>query len=175
MNKKHYEKRRTVTDYAHTKLQNPEVMILVKYREHVLDKYVLDVGCGAGRTTLNLKNLSKHYVGLDYSFDMIESCKREYKDVRFIHGDVRDMSMFEDDMFDFILFAYNGLDSIGHEDRLRGMREIHRVLKNDGVFTFSSHNLNYKNAIAAPSMTYTFGPCEQVMYLVKFVKSLYNH
>lgn len=175
INKKHYEKKRTVTDYSLSKLQNPEVIILVKYSSNITEKHILDIGCGAGRTTFNLKNMSKHYVGLDYSYDMIETCKKRFKDVNFIHGDVIDMSAFEDESFDFILFSYNGLDSIDHDDRLKGLREIHRVLKNDGIFAFSSHNINYKDAVSPPKLTFTLCPFVQARYLVKFIKSTHNH
>ena len=136
MNIRHYEKKHIVSSYAHNTLQNPEVIILVKHRDHILDKCVLDIGCGAGRTTPHLRNLSKEYTGIDYSFDMIKSCKKIFKDVRLIHGDVRNMGIFEDEMFNFVLFSYNGLDSVCHEDRIRGLNEIHRMLKQDGLFVF---------------------------------------
>jgi len=175
MNKIQYEKKHVVSSYAHAKLQSPEVMILAKYRENIQDKHVLDIGCGAGRTTAHLRDLCKDYTGLDYSFDMIEACKKRFEAVRFIHGDVRDMSIFEDRMFDFVLFAYNGLDSVCHEDRLKGLREIHRVLRQDGLFVFSAHNKNHRNAISRPKMTFTLDPYTQYRNLIDFVRSTYNH
>ncbi len=175
MNKRHYEKKHVISNYTHTALQNSEVMIFVKYKEYIWDKQILDIGCGAGRTTAYLKNLSRNYTGLDYSLDMIESCKKRFKNVHLIHGDVRNMDLFEDKMFDFVLFSFNGLDSICHEDRLRGLQEIHRVLKQNGIFTFSSHNRNYRNANSPPRMAFTSAPCAQIGNLIKFVKSTYNH
>ncbi len=76
MNKIQYEKKHVVSSYAYAKLQSPEVIILAKYRENIQDKHVLDIGCGAGRTPAHLKDLGKDYTGLDYSFDMIEACKK---------------------------------------------------------------------------------------------------
>ncbi len=55
MNKIQYEKKHIVSSYPHAKLQSPEVMILVKYRENILDKHVLDIGCGAVRTMTTAK------------------------------------------------------------------------------------------------------------------------
>jgi SAM-dependent methyltransferase len=43
-----------------------------------------------------------------------------------------------------VLFSYNGLDCVSHEDRLTALKEIHRVLKKDGQFMFSAHNREYK-------------------------------
>ncbi len=174
MNRKKYESKNVVSSYIKMTLQNPEVMILVKYRESIAGKHVLDIGCGSGRTTAILKNLSSGYIGLDYSFDMIESCRKRFEDVHFIHGDVREMGEFEDGEFDYIMFSFNGLDSINHEDRLKGLREIHRVLKQDGLFVFSSHNRNHRYAISSPKMKFSTMPCKQAGNFIKFFKSTRN-
>ncbi len=138
MNRNKYESKNVVSSYIKMTLQNPEVMILVKHRERIVNKHILDIGCGSGRTTAILKNLSSGYIGIDYSMTMIESCRERFKDVSFARGDVREMGEFRDEEFDFIMFSFNGLDSINHENRLKGLREIHRVLKQDGLFAFSS-------------------------------------
>jgi ubiquinone/menaquinone biosynthesis C-methylase UbiE len=175
MNKKKYESKNVVSSYIKMTLQNPEVMILVKHRESIVNKHILDIGCGSGRTTAILKNLSSGYIGIDYSMKMIESCRERFKDVRFARGDVREMSEFRDGEFDFIMFSFNGLDSINHEDRLKGLREIRRVLKLDGLFAFSAHNRNHRYAISRPKIMLSTTPCKQVEEFKKFIKSLLNH
>ncbi len=175
MNRKKYESKNVVSSYIKMTLQNPEVMILVKHRESIVNKHILDIGCGSGRTTAILKNLSSGYVGLDYSLEMVESCRKRFENVSFIHGDVREMSGFRDNEFDFVMFSFNGLDSINHEGRLKGLREIHRVLKQDGLFVFSAHNREHRYAISCPKMTLSMAPCKQVEQFKKFVKSLINH
>ncbi len=174
MNKKKYESKSVVSSYINMRLQNPEVMILVKYREFISGKHVLDIGCGSGRTTAILKNLSSGYVGLDYSLEMVESCRKRFEGVGFLHGDVRSMSEFEDTEFDCVIFSFNGLDSINHYDRLKGLREIRRILKQDGLFIFSSHNRNHRYAISRPKMEFSTTPCELVGNLIKFFKSMCN-
>ncbi len=175
MNKKKYESKGVVSSYINMRLQGPEVMVLIKYRESIAGKHVLDIGCGSGRTTAILKNLSKDYVGLDYSLEMVESCRKRFENVCFVHGDVREMYEFEDSEFDYVMFSFNGLDSINHEDRLKGLREIVRVLRQDGLFVFSSHNRNYRHAVSRPKILLSTAPCEQVRHFTKFVKSLLNH
>ncbi len=174
MNKKKYESKSVVSSYINMRLQNPEVMIFVKFREFIEGKHVLDIGCGSGRTTAILKNLSSGYVGLDYSLEMVESCRRRFEGVSFLHGDVRDMSGFNDEEFDCVMFSFNGLDSISHNDRLKGLREIRRVLKQDGLFIFSSHNRNHRYAISRPKFKFSTTLCKQVDNLIKFIKSTRN-
>ncbi|MBM4054441.1 MAG: class I SAM-dependent methyltransferase [Planctomycetes bacterium] len=174
INKKCYEKKRTVLEYSLTALQIAEVMILIKYREYIVNKHILDIGCGAGRTTLPLTRLSKHYIGIDFSFDMVELCRRKFTNATFIHHDVRSMEIFEDELFDFVLFSYNGLDSISHDDRLKSFKEIHRVLKEDGLFVFSSHNRNYHRANSFPKIVFTPDPYAQINLLLKYFRSIVN-
>ena len=174
MNRKKYESKNVVSSYIKMTLQNPEVMIFVKHRERIVNKHILDIGCGSGRTTAILKNLSSGYIGIDYSMTMIESCRERFKDVSFARGDVREMGEFRDDEFDFIMFSFNGLDSINHEDRLKGLREIHRVLKQDGLFVFSSHNRNHRYAISRPKIKFSMMLCRQAGNFIKFLKSTRN-
>ena len=174
MNREKYESKSVVSSYINMRLQNPEVMILVKHRESIAGKHVLDIGCGSGRTTAILKNLSSGYIGLDYSLEMVESCRKRFENVRFIHGDVREMDEIKDGEFDYVMFSFNGLDSISHEDRLKGLREIRRVLKQDGLFVFSSHNRNHRYAISRPKMEFSKTPCKQAGDFIKYFKSTRN-
>jgi len=105
---------------------------------------------------------------------MVKSCRKRFVNVRFIHGDVRDMSEFTEREFDYIMFSFNGLDSVDHEDRLIGLREIHRVLKQNGLFVFSSHNRNHRYAISRPKINFFTTPCNQAGNFMKFLKSTRN-
>lgn len=175
MNRRNYRKKHIVSCYAHSLLQKPETRILEKYREYILDKCVIDLGCGAGRTAPHLSNLSKDYTGIDYSFEMIEICRERFKELCFVHGDARDLNTIEDGRCDFVLFAYNGLDSVSHEGRLMGLREVYRVLCQNGLFVFSSHNRNHRDAISRPSITFTLHLGTMAENIIKFIISTYNH
>ncbi len=76
---------------------------------------------------------------------------------------------------DFIMFSFNGLDSINHTDRLQGLREIYRVLKSDGLFVFSSHNRNHRYAISHPNMKLSMTPGRQIKNFKNFIKSMCNY
>jgi len=74
---------------------------------------------------------------------MVDAAKDRYPDREFRQVDARDLSAFADESFDFVLFSYNGLDCVGHADRLQVLAEVHRVVRPGGVFMFSSHNMDW--------------------------------
>jgi ubiquinone/menaquinone biosynthesis C-methylase UbiE len=107
---------------------------------------MLDIGVGAGRTTLNFAPLVKRYVGIDYSEEMLSICSKRFAGVSNIAlqlGDMRSLEMFEDDSFDFILISYNAISALTHEDRLKTFAEVRRVGKPGAYFYFSAHNLQW--------------------------------
>lgn len=120
-------------------LQKPEQVILDKLKNKLKDMKMLDIGVGTGRTTLHFANLVKKYIGIDYSKELIDICKKRFSNLNFKVCDARNMEIFENNSFDFILFSYNGLDCVSHEDRLKILYEIIRICKNEGYFCFSTH------------------------------------
>jgi len=175
INQKTYTSNEGVNAYINTSLQPPEVSIFVKYRDFYLGKSILDIGCGAGRTSYYLRNFTKEYTGVDYSEAMIAYCKRQYSELTFEHCDARDLSRFSDNSFDFVLFSYNGIDYISNSDRLKVLNEIKRILKKDGIFMFSTHNRNYHNIITAPSLEFSFNPKHLLLNMINFIKQKKNN
>ncbi len=123
----------------------PEAAILGLLQNRLHGMKMLDIGVGAGRTTPFFAPFVREYVGIDYSEEMIAACKKKFSGsgshVSFDVMDVREMSGFKGSLFDFVLFSYNGIDYIGHEDRLKAFREIRKVMKRGGTFCFSTHNI----------------------------------
>lgn len=124
------------------KLVPAEEAILARFRGDHEGKHVLDLGVGGGRTAPWLARSAASYVGLDFSHKMVEVCRKRYPEWRFAWGDARDLSAFDPATIDFVLFSFNGIDSVGDQDRRRILAEVARVLKPRGVFVFSSHNLD---------------------------------
>ncbi|MFB6097087.1 MAG: class I SAM-dependent methyltransferase [Haloferacaceae archaeon] len=101
---------------------------------------VLDLGCGAGRTTKLLDAAGFDVVGIDVSERMIESARELVAGPEFLVAEACQLP-FDDVSFDHALFSYNGIDYIQTERRReRALREIRRVLRPGGYFAFSSHN-----------------------------------
>jgi ubiquinone/menaquinone biosynthesis C-methylase UbiE len=113
------------------------------YRSAYVGKHVLDIGVGAGRTTPTLAAAATSYVAIDYSLAMVRVTQGRHPHLRVLHADARDMPIFRDGGFDFVLFSYNGLDCVDHTGRLQILSEIFRVMKSGGIFMFSGHNRDH--------------------------------
>jgi ubiquinone/menaquinone biosynthesis C-methylase UbiE len=142
-----YRSPEVVTEWSENReLQPPEAVILDRLRPWLASRTMLDIGVGNGRTAWHFAPVVASYVGVDYSPAMIADCRSRVGDslpnANFAVEDVRDLREFESGSFDFVLFSFNGLDLIGHADRLRALSELHRVCAPSGVICFSSHNLS---------------------------------
>lgn len=128
---------------AEPRLQAPESRILQELRPRMAGWSMLDIGVGGGRTTRHFAPAVGDYTAVDISPSMVEHCRREWRSphCRFEVADVRDLSAFRASGFDFVLFSFNGLDYLGHEDRLRALQEIRAVCRPGALFCFSTHNI----------------------------------
>jgi ubiquinone/menaquinone biosynthesis C-methylase UbiE len=103
---------------------------------------ILDLGVGGGRTTPYLSSIAGRYVGADYAAEMVNACRKKFSNLEFEIVDAADLSVFGESSFDAVVMAFNTIDNvIPNESRYRALREIHRVLKPDGILIFSSHNM----------------------------------
>ena len=124
-------------------LWNSEKIIFEKYINK--EANILDIGCGAGRTTINLyKNGYKNIIGLDLSTNLIEYAKsyaQENKlDINFVNGDATKLE-YDNNTFDAVIFSFNGMQCIpGKKNRDNVLKEVYRVLKPNGVYIFTAHN-----------------------------------
>lgn len=135
-----------VRDYAtRDSLQLPEKTILEILAADLRESSILDVGVGGGRTTPYLAPQAQSYIGIDVSSSMVAACSQKWPamspKIRFEKMDVCNMDSFGRGSFDFVFFTHNGLDCLPQQGRLEALSEIKRVLRPQGIFVFSSHNL----------------------------------
>ncbi|MDG2170346.1 MAG: class I SAM-dependent methyltransferase [Opitutales bacterium] len=111
---------------------------------------ILDLGCGTGRIAFGLENLGYTSVsGADYSSGMVAVAKQIAESLgsklSFIEADARCLP-WSDGEFDGVIFGFNGFFMIpGHEERLKALKEIHRVLKPGCHFIFTGHDRELSN------------------------------
>lgn len=152
-----------VSEYASFEfLLSPEKTILDELRPMLGRARMLDIGVGAGRTTIHFAPLVREYVGIDVSPTMIDACRKRFsgtsRNTSFEIADVRDLRGFDSASFDFVLFSFNGIDTVGGKaDRLRALDEIHRVCRTGAPFCFSSSNMRF--AVARSSITASLRMC----------------
>ena len=124
-----------------------ELSYLTDCERHLFDRYirpgaaVLDLGVGGGRTTPYLSGQASRYVAVDYAPEMIQACRRKFPSLEFLVTEASNLAAFDTCSFDAVVCAFNGLDYvIPDKSRLQCFGELHRVLRPEGVFVFSSHN-----------------------------------
>ena len=112
--------RRKVSAKLKDVLENPEAM-------------VLDVACGTGDLSLELKNAGKaKVIGTDFCRPMLAVAKektfKENQTIPYIEGDGMNLA-FEDKIFDAVTIAFGLRNFSNWQD---GLKELHRVLKTGG-------------------------------------------
>lgn len=134
---------------------------------------LLDIGVGPGRTVPDLRAACGRYTGIDYSTNMLHLGRARHPDADLLLCDARRLC-FPSASFDAVFFC-NAIDDVGHEDRLRILGEVHRVLKAPGIFVFSAHNLatERKSPWAPPRLT--LSPRECATALRKYVAGVARH
>ena len=124
-------------------LWNSEKIIFDRYIKK--DNLILDLGCGAGRTTINLyKRGYKNIIGLDIADKLIDFAKSYSKqnnlDIHFAVGNATKLD-YKDNTFDVVIFSYNGMQCVpGLENRRNVLKEVYRVLKPGGYYIFTAHD-----------------------------------
>lgn len=170
-----YRQQNLVRTYKTTKLAPAEAVSLIRYRDQIEDCRVLDLGCGAGRLMTYLRPLAREIVGLDVSAHMIAHCRQAFPDLKFLEGDMRDLSPLADETFDSVLAVSNLFDAVSHDERLIVLAEVRRVMVSGGLLIFSAHNREFEHAGAGPRLEFHRNPLTQLRMIVDYLQAAANH
>lgn len=97
------------------------------------DMKILDLCCGSGQATQYLVRYSNQVVGLDASPLSIRRSQKNVPQAEFVQGWAEAMP-FEAEQFDLV-HTSAALHEMKPDQRRQILREVHRVLKPDSVFT----------------------------------------
>ncbi len=99
---------------------------------------VLEVGTGPGRLSAEIVKRNVDFTGIDISKEMLRACrKRVGPEPILIQHDAGKGLPFPDSSFDYI-YSLRVLKYVG--DLPMVLKEVHRTLKDDGIFLFSMPN-----------------------------------
>ncbi|MDO8493078.1 MAG: glycosyltransferase [bacterium] len=128
----------SVKEYSKMYLRPGEEYVIKKYMPK--GSVVLDLGCGAGRTTSYIYDNGAKVVGVDIAAPLIEEAKKKFPRIDFRVMDARHLD-FKDASFDAVFFSFNGIDNLDSlEEREGALLEMKRVLKLGGHLIYTSHN-----------------------------------
>lgn len=104
---------------------------------------ILDLGCGDGRLSAELIEKGHEVSGVDVSLEGIEAAQS--KGINAVRADMEEKLPFPDSCFDAVLL----LDTLEHLYDQEGIiREVHRVLKDDGKLIISYPNhFDFRNRL----------------------------
>jgi len=108
---------------------------------------ILDVGCGMGREAFALYEMGFKITGVDISDKAIKEAKKfaleSNRDIEFMHTNGTDLP-FKDNTFDVvIIWAQTFGIMYGTKQQLSVLNECRRVLKKNGIISFSGHDREY--------------------------------
>jgi SAM-dependent methyltransferase len=156
-------------------LDEQEIVTLLKYREHIVGRDILDIGIGNGRTARVLAVLAKYYVAIDYAPLVVAEARKTMPHLQVHLEDMRDLARWGDGTLDFVFGPNNVIDAVSHDDRLKTLREARRVLRDGGLFVFTTHNRCYFGAQAGPRLRVSRNPVTFAYQLVRYLRSVRLH
>jgi SAM-dependent methyltransferase len=163
-----------VRDYSGRTLRPAEVLLLVEHREALRGR-VLELGCGGGRLSGYLVELSQDFHGLDISPLMVAHCRRLYPAGRFEVRDLRELADYPDRGFDVVFASYNVLDVLDDAGRRRVLADINGILAADGLLIMSSHNLAFAPSIPKPTSVRAPDPLRLAREMLRVPRRVRNH
>lgn len=127
---------------------SPNARITNRSIEKILKKYkvktVLDLTCGTGSQVFWLLKRGYQVIGSDISKGMLKIAKKKAKrnkvNIKFLHGDMRNISVGK---FDAAITIFNSIGHLTKSGFEKTMRNIHKNLNADGIYIFDIINLNY--------------------------------
>ena len=170
-----YSRKGIAPYYAREPLHPPEIQIFIKHKAEFSNKTVLDIGVGTGRTSKYLAPYCKRYVGIELNKDMLNLFSENLPQIELVHCDMREFAGLNKDKFEFVLGSYSAFDALNHADRVKMFHNTHTMMQANGMFCFSTHNLNWKGIGSSPKLERAKDPVRLMKNFFAHRKCLENH
>lgn len=114
-------------------------------KPYVEGKNILDIACGSGYGTYLLSKVAKNVTGGDIDSINVEYCNENYSSDN-LTFDVQNIAKlsYPDDSFD-VVTCFETIEHVDEETQILAIKEIRRVLKDDGVLIISTPNIDSKH------------------------------
>ena len=99
---------------------------------------ILDVGCGTGHLTNQIKQKGYDVYGIEPSSEMLKIAKKNFPSIP-LRSDISSKISFDNDYFDAII-ALEVLRYLDKEENHNSLKEFHRCLKEEGGFFVTQVN-----------------------------------
>jgi ubiquinone/menaquinone biosynthesis C-methylase UbiE len=141
----------------------------------VKNKVVLDIASGEGYGSNYIAQTAKNVFGVDISDKAIEHASQKYKseNLHFSVGSVEKLE-FEKDFFDAIV-SFETIEHVEQDLQIKYLKEVKRVLKQDGIFILSCPNKAIATDLAFELWGYTNEFHLKEYYLDEFKEFLSNY
>ena len=136
-----YNHPQAVADYSREENLYPIEADLIRRYFPPPPARLLDIGCGAGRTTAELARMGYRVTAIDLADALLRAAREKVGGATFLKMDAAKLE-FPDASFDGAIFSFNGMDCIyPRSHRCKVFTEVRRVLVPGGVFYYSGHNI----------------------------------
>ncbi len=123
-------------NFFHSSIETKKFLDSYFTNDEIKGKIALDAGCRVGDNSIGLvKKGAKLVVGVDLGEKCITIAKERFsknKELKFYHGDIRNLSQFKDSQFDIVICT-GTVVYLRPEDVKIALREFMRVIKPQGI------------------------------------------
>ena len=156
---------------ARRRLRAAESGLLERYAGAV-GGHVLELASAGGRLTQALSHGATTYTGVALGAAALRRCDPGAPLAWFDCHDLRDLDRFGEDQFTAVVIGGTALDLFGDAERHRLLDRLFRLVREDGVLIFSSHNLGSESLVREPARGFGRRPARAAGRLARLPRAL---